>query len=162
VSQGRDYSFIFNIFNIIFLIKNGGSFGGPAAILASRHKEITKAVVFCPVVDWNKLGKAEPLNKMEEFFKQAFGEGYRFSKNNWNKLKNGKFYSPTGKEKEIDGKKIFIIQTKDDKSIAYKYVARFSEKIDAKLWLLNSGGHIGYSHSVEPKFFSKVKKFYNS
>jgi alpha-beta hydrolase superfamily lysophospholipase len=140
----------------------GGSFGGPAVILASLDRRVTKAVAFCPVVDWRKLGKAESLNKMAAFFKTAFGEGYRFSIKDWNKLKDGIFYSPVSQVSRIDGKKLLIVQTRDDKSVTWKPVANFATKAGAKLWLLKSGGHIGHTMSMDPRFYKKIKQFLDS
>lgn len=138
----------------------GGSFGGPAVILASQHKEVTKAVAFCPVVDWKKLGRAEPLNEMSRFFKEAFGEGYRFNQKDWNKLKSGKFYNPVSNQKNIDGSKLFIIQSKDDESVFYKPVEKFAKNTGSKLWLIKTGGHIGHSNSIKPKYYNKIRHFF--
>src|SRR5690242_9080309 len=41
----------------VFVI--GGSFGGPAAILASLDSRVTKVIASCPVVDWSILRKEQ-------------------------------------------------------------------------------------------------------
>jgi pimeloyl-ACP methyl ester carboxylesterase len=87
------------------------SFGGPAGILASRDRRIAKVVAICPVVDWQAPSRAEPLDVIDRFARKAFGEAYRFSQKDWNKLKRGRFYNPANHIHEINGRKIY--QTED-------------------------------------------------
>ncbi len=141
------------------LLLLGASFGGAAVILASRDPRVTKGVAFCPVVDWNKLGKQDRLDTKPQFLREAFGEAYRFSIKDWNKLKNGKFYSPVAATKTIDGSKLFIIQTKDDKSVRWQPVAKFAKTVGAELWLQNRGGHLSSSLAMRPRYWRSIKKF---
>jgi len=80
----------------IFVI--GGSFGGAAAILASMDPRVKKVIANCPVVDWSILAKEEKLETSNPsyaaYIREAFGNGYRLSDNNWRKLYSGKFYNP--------------------------------------------------------------------
>jgi len=73
--------------NELFAI--GGSFGGAAAILASLDPRVNKAVANCPVVDWSILPreqKKETSNpSYAEYIREAFGNGYRLSNENWKK-----------------------------------------------------------------------------
>lgn len=72
----------------IFLI--GSSFGGPAVILASRDKRVSRVIAFSPVIDWLAQEKTiEPIDWIGKFTRQAFGEGYRFTQTDWGKLKQG-------------------------------------------------------------------------
>lgn len=135
------------------------SFGGPAAILASRDPRVTKVVSFCPVVDWTAPSKAEPLDFVEKYAREAFGEGYRFSHADWKKLSTGKFYNPSAYINEIDGKKIFVIHAKDDESVLWDSVAKFAKKVKCKFLLLKTGGHISSSNFINPRFYKRINQF---
>jgi len=137
----------------------GGSFGGTGAILASLSPKVTKAVAFSPVIDWRAETKAEPHAWYGKFVKNAFGEAYRFSRTNWMKLKNGKFYSPMYCAKKINGEKIMIIHSKDDESVPWKPAVKFSKINGSRLLLIRRGGHFGLGNFMEPKFYKKIKKF---
>ena len=137
----------------------GGSGGSPAAILASRNPDVNKVVVFAPVVNWQTPTKDVTIDSLANFTKIAFGNGYRLAKNGWNKLKTGKFYNPINHIKEIDGRKTFIIQAKDDKSILWKPVAEFAKAIDCQLLLVKKGEHLSSSNFIEPYFYNHIKRF---
>lgn len=144
----------------IYLI--GSSFGGPAAILASRDPRVTKAVAFSPVVDWRVESKIEKIDWMKKFTKAAFGNGYHFRDKDWNKLKSGTFYNPAYYTDEIDGRKVFIIHAKDDNVVGWCPVKKFAGATGAKLLLLRRGGHLSASNLMKPVFYKKIKKFFSS
>jgi pimeloyl-ACP methyl ester carboxylesterase len=123
------------------LVLIGSSFGGCAAILASRDPRVTSVVAFSPVVDWRAKSKTEPMGKLARFIKEGFGEGYRVAKDGWKKLSRGTFYNPAAAAEEIDGKKLFIVHAKDDDIVSWRSVQRFAKKTGAKLKLLRRGGH---------------------
>ncbi|OHA21025.1 MAG: hypothetical protein A2849_01820 [Candidatus Taylorbacteria bacterium RIFCSPHIGHO2_01_FULL_51_15] len=195
----------------------GGSFGGPAAILCSRDPRVRKAVAFAPVIDW-KAPSDEPMGKLGAFLPKGFGNSYRFSKKNWRRLSENKFYSPislipslrsspaggelpkgegweprgsaspparartikTGKEGcpvfalprnrlrgtggdgvvGVDGSKLLIFHAKDDRSVPYSYTKRFAAKTGAKLITLQTGGHFGFSKSIEPRIYEHIRNFF--
>jgi dipeptidyl aminopeptidase/acylaminoacyl peptidase len=137
----------------------GGSFGGPAALLASQDKRVTKAVALAPVVDWTKDSKAEPFDLLMRFTKQAFGGAYRFSDRDFNKLKTGKFYQPMARADKIDGRKLLIIHAKDDRIVPYQPTALFAKRTGARLILESKGGHCGTSRLKDPKTLRTVLRF---
>jgi len=139
----------------------GGSFGGPAAILCSRGPRVTKAVAFAPVIDWKAPSEEEPMDRLEAFIPKGFGNAYRFSKKNWKRLSQNKFYSPVKEADSIDGKKLLIFHAKDDESCHYPATKAFAAKTGAKLITLRSGGHFGISKSIDPKVYKHIKKFLN-
>lgn len=141
----------------IYLV--AGSFGGPAGILASRDPRVTKVVAISPVVDWRAPSKAEPLGWLEKFTHRAFGEGYRFGKKEWAKLKTGKFYNPAAHADEIDGRKLFIFHAKDDESVGWRPVMKFAEATGAKFKLFKRGGHLGSVRIIQ-KYYPKVAEFF--
>lgn len=140
----------------------GSSFGGPAAIFASRDKRVTKVFTFSPVIDWRKDSKAEPLDWLYGFTREAFGNGYRMSKSSWNKLKGGRFYNPAYYAKQIDGKKIFIVHAKDDKIVPWQPTKKFARDTGAKLLLLKKGDHLSGSNIIKPRFWKHFQKHIRS
>lgn len=142
----------------IFLI--GSSFGGPAAILASKDKRVKKVVSICSVIDWREEEKTvEPLVALKHFIREFFGRAYDFDTKDWDKLKTGKFYNPIHEAENLDGRKIFLIQCKDDKVVFWKPTGKFSKINGAKFVLLKKGGHLGISSMLNPKISKMVFDF---
>jgi esterase/lipase len=147
----------------IFVI--GGSFGGAAAILASLDSRVKKVVANCPVVDWSILGreqKKETSNKSyPAYIREAFGNGYRLSERNWNKLRSGVFYNPVHHIKELTPSKILIFHAKDDPYIPWTSVRRFADTSGIHLRLLSRGGHLRTEHIVR-SYWPQIKRFFES
>jgi pimeloyl-ACP methyl ester carboxylesterase len=147
----------------VFVI--GGSFGGAAAILLSLDPRVKRVVANCPVVDWSILDtaeKAETANaNYAEYIRQAFGNAYRLSDANWNKLRSGTFYNPWHRRKEIEGSKVLMFHAKDDPNVPYERTRQFAELTDAALKSINKGGHISTDYVVR-KFWSQIKRFFDS
>lgn len=135
----------------------GSSFGGPAAILASKDKRVKKVVALSPVIDWTKEKKTMALEW--NFTKSAFGAAYRLNIKNWNKLKTGKFYNPMSEIKKLDGNKLMIIHAKDDKVVGFQLSKKFSHILNSKFLLLPKGGH--FSTSEIPKLWNRISRFLN-
>ncbi len=138
-----------------------GSFGGPAGIIASKDPRVTKVVAISPITDMPSMvhSKAEPLDWLNTFVQDAFGQAYRYTTRDWNKMKHGTFYNPEHHKKDIDGNKLMIIHAKDDKSIAYAPVARFAHEVDAELITLKTGGHLSSSITMTPRIYKKIRAF---
>lgn len=140
----------------------GGSFGGPAALLASKDPRVNKVIAISPVVDWQSPSKTEPLGPLFKYVKQAFGQGYRIKEKDWNKLRTGKFYNPIRELNKIDPKKVLLIHAKDDDVVAAKSVKRFAAITGSTLIMLNKGGHLNNIIITKPQFYPRIKKFLNS
>lgn len=136
----------------------GGSFGGPAAILCSRDPRVTKAVAFASVIDWSDPSD-EPMDKLEAFLPQGFGNMYRFSKKNWGRLSRGEFYNPIDEADTINPKKLLLIHAKDDTLCIYRSARTFAEKTGVKLLTLRTGGHFGFSKSIKPRIYKEIRRF---
>lgn len=147
----------------IFVI--GGSFGGTASILSSLDSRVTKAIANCPVVDWSILPaeqKKETANpSYTAYIREAFGNGYRLSAKNWNKLNNGVFYNPTHYLKELTASKIMIFHAKDDPYIPWRIVDGFAKRAGIKIKLLSRGGHLS-TQIVVKKHWLEIKHFFDS
>lgn len=145
--------------NVKKLYLFGCSFGGPASILGSRDKRVTKAVLISPVTDWQAESKSEPMPAVFEYMKNAYGQAYRVTSKNWKKLERGNFYNPIKHVKEIDGKKILIFHAKNDLSVSFESVKDFCLQTKSELVLLKSGGHFSSSFFSRPNFYKKIQKF---
>jgi pimeloyl-ACP methyl ester carboxylesterase len=147
----------------IFVI--GGSFGGAAAILSSLDRRITKVIANCPVVDWailRKEQKKETSNpSYPAYIRAAFGNGYRLSAKNWNKLHDGVFYNPAHHLEELTPSKILIFHAKDDPYIPWKLVDGFARRAGIKLNLLPLGGHLR-TESIVRKYWRQIERFFDS
>jgi pimeloyl-ACP methyl ester carboxylesterase len=147
----------------VFVI--GGSFGGAAAILCSLDERVKKAIANCPVVDWSILPEEqekETSNKSyPAYIREAFGNAYRLSDKNWDKLRSGMFYNPAHHVAEIAGSKLMMFHAKDDPYIPWKQVARFARQSGATFKLLSRGGHLSTSTIVQ-KYWPQIKMFFAS
>lgn len=123
----------------------GSSFGGPAVLLNSHDERVKKVVCFSPVVDWTAPFPEEPLNWLQRFTRQAFGEAYRFRNKDWQKQGQGSFYNPAKQIKRIDGSKIYIIHAQDDDVVVAGPVEGFAKQVRCKITVLPEGGHLGMS-----------------
>jgi len=147
----------------IFVI--GGSFGGAAAILASLDRRVKKVIANCPVVDWRILPKAEKAETSNRnyaaYIRQAFGNAYRLSDNNWRKLRGGKFYNPAYHAEKIDPAKVMMFHAKDDPYVPYRSVRGFAGRTGAKLNTLERGGHVRTDYIVT-KYWRRIEKFFRA
>lgn len=145
----------------IFVI--GGSFGGAAAILASLDKRIKKVVANCPVVDWTILGQEQGKETSNPsyaaYIREAFGQAYRLSDNNWDKLRSGRFFNPAFHADEIQGSKIMMFHAKDDPYVPWKGVDRFAKRVGANLSLLSRGGHLSTTRIVQ-RYWPRISAFF--
>ncbi len=144
----------------IFVI--GGSFGGATAILCSLDPRVKRVIANCPVVDWSILRSALKVETSNPsyvaYLREAFGQGYRLSENNWKKLYSGTFFNPIHHASEIDPSKILMFHAQDDPSIPWRSVESFAKKTGVKLKLLARGGHLKTEFVVQ-KFWPEIKKF---
>jgi pimeloyl-ACP methyl ester carboxylesterase len=145
----------------IFVI--GGSFGG-AAILASLHPRVKRVIANCPVVDWRILDRAEKMETVKEncaaYIREAFGNAYRLSDANWEKLRSGTFYSPWHHRKVITASKVMLFHAKDDPHVPYGRSKTFAEITGVKLKTLQRGGHVSTDYIVR-KYWAQIKRFFD-
>ncbi len=145
----------------------GASFGGPAAILASRDKAVVKAIALSPVVDWRGQGETtEPVDLMARFVHEAFGEAYRGDVSVWKKLAGGMFYSPVHELSQCGmsdiphwGRKLMIIHAKDDEVVPFALAKAFAHDVGAQFVSLRTGGHFGVSNVLKPHLYRRADAF---
>ncbi len=143
----------------------GGSFGGAAAILSSLDPRVKKVIANCPVVDWAILQreqKKETSNpSYAAYIRSAFGNGYRLSDKNWEKLRGGKFYNPVCHAREIAASKVMMIHAQDDPYVPYQSVKKFARLTGARLKLLRRGGHLSTDLIVR-RYWVRIRAFLES
>jgi pimeloyl-ACP methyl ester carboxylesterase len=147
----------------VFVI--GGSFGGAAAILLSLDPRVKRAVANCAVVDWSILDDAEKAETSKanyaEYIREAFGNAYRLSDVNWNKLRSGTFYNPWHHRNEVTPSKILMFHAKDDPYVPYDGSRRFADSTGVTLKSLQRGGHVSTDY-ITRKYWAQIKKFFDS
>jgi pimeloyl-ACP methyl ester carboxylesterase len=147
----------------VFVI--GGSFGGAAAILLSLDPRVKRAVANCAVVDWSILDDAEKAETSKanyaEYIREAFGNAYRLSDVNWNKLRSGTFYNPWHHRNEVTPSKILMFHAKDDPYVPYHGSRRFADSTGVTLKSLQRGGHVSTDY-ITRKYWAQIKKFFDS
>lgn len=142
-----------------FLI--GGSFGGAAALLASRDPRVEKAAVISGVVDWTRQDETlEPLKTMAEYIPSAFGMGYRTHPDAWKKLARGDFYNPVAVKDELDPKKLLFIHSKDDLIVHAKPAEELARDIGARYVELQKHGHMGAGAIKKPVVWKHVARHF--
>lgn len=145
----------------VFVI--GGSFGGAAAVLASLDARVKKVIANCPVVDWSILAyseKKETSNKSYvAYVREAFGNGYRITEENWNKLRSGSFFNPASRANEVAAGKVMMFHAKDDPYVPWRSVERFARRTGVKLNLFARGGHLSTRDTVQ-RYWPRIQKFF--
>jgi dipeptidyl aminopeptidase/acylaminoacyl peptidase len=139
----------------------GGSFGGPAALLASMDSRVTNVVAVAAVADWRKLGSAETFPFMTRFIPEAFGQGYRMSWSGWKKLRRGKVYNPATVQEKLPGEKILIIHAKDDDVAPIGPIKKLVQTTNSKTMYFTRGGHLSSTVVLKPNVYKKIKKFFS-
>lgn len=139
----------------------GGSFGGPASILLSKNPDVAKVVCVAPVVDWNMESRAEPLPWLFNLVQNAYGEGFRMSKKDWQKLGETPFYDPVQQSEKIDGSKILIFHARDDESVPVEDVIVFAKRHRIKTHIRKSGEHLSLSEVARPFYWNRIETFFN-
>lgn len=143
----------------VYLI--GGSFGGPAAILASRDTRVKKAATISAVTDWtDQEHTAEPLDVMSAYLPAAFGMTYRGEPNAYLKLAKGDFYNPMHEKETIDGTKLLLIHAKDDRVVHPGPAEVFARETGAAIVLLPSGGHMGAGKAALPQIARHIERHF--
>lgn len=147
----------------VFVI--GGSFGGAAALLCSLDSRVQRVIANCPVVDWTILSRSEKAETSNPsyaaYIREAFGNGYRLSEKNWQKLHTGTFYNPAQFVRQIIPSKVMMFHAKDDPYVPSRSVERFARLSQAKLKLLARGGHLRTEFVVQ-RYWPQIKKFFES
>jgi len=98
-------------------------------------------------VDWSILPeeqKKETSNKSyAAYIREAFGNGYRLSEKNWNKLRSGTFYNPVHHVQELTPAKILIFPRQGrSRTFAWRSVNSLRRMPEYKLRCCVPRGHL--------------------
>ena len=115
--------------------------------------------------DWKILDRSEEVETSNKnyaaYIREAFGNAYRLSDANWEKLRSGSFYSPWHRRAEIEAAKVMIFHAMDDPHVPYEGSVRFAKETGVALKSLRRGGHLRTEFVVR-KYWEGIKKFLDS
>jgi pimeloyl-ACP methyl ester carboxylesterase len=138
----------------------GGSFGGPAVLLNSKHNKVRKVIALAPVIDFRVSGEGETFEDFVRFSHSGFGDAYRVkNKSDWNKLLLTDFYNPITMLDHIDPQKCFVIQALDDDVCPPENVKKLLSQISIQTYFKPKGGHLGTSNIPQLFFWKKIDRF---
>lgn len=137
----------------------GVSFGGTAAVLASRFPEVARSVALAPVIDWRAKSAEEPFPEFVRMLEEGFPGAYRAPRANLMKLAGGKFYSPISKAGEIDCTKLLILHRKDDRVVPLAPLLSFAKKTGIKPIVIARGGHFSTRDIIEKTIWPRIAPF---
>lgn len=137
----------------------GSSFGGCVALMASMDSRVESVVALSPVVDWSAESRTEPLYWLKGVVREAFGEAYRFSGAHWRRLGRPGFFNPIDHMAEMDGSKILLVHTKDDKVVPVAPATRFAKRTGCEFALYAKGGHLSMSALMSPRIQRRLWSF---
>ncbi|KND51790.1 MAG: hypothetical protein ABA06_00820 [Parcubacteria bacterium C7867-001] len=142
----------------------GGSFGGAAAILASRDPRVVKAATICGVVDWREQEEhsIESLEVMSTYVPAAFGQAYRNGPDVWKKLVIGDFYNPAWESESILGVKLLMMHNEDDRVVPIEISKKFAENVAATFVSFKQGGHRALGVVPEARYWNRIDKFFRT
>ncbi len=124
-----------------------------------------KVVANCPLVDWSILPHSEKTETSNPnyaaYVREAFGNAYRLSDRNWNKLRSGTFYNPALHADEIEPSKIVMFHAQDDPYVPYSSVKKFAERTGVKLRSFRRGRHLRTEYIVR-KYWPEIRKVFDA
>lgn len=144
-----------------FVIKNvpiyliGNSFGGPAVLLNSKDKRVTKVVAICSVADW-RAKSDEGCDVFIKELQRGFPGAYRGKVSSLRNMFAGKLYNPLTMTDSIDGTKCILLHNTGDRICRVAPIKKLHAKIGGKLKLYKRKDHS--SPLLSPKGFERLLK----
>ena len=136
----------------------------PKEIEEIAFGRVKSVIANCPVVDWRILDRSEKMESSKEnyaeYIREAFGNGYRLSDANWDKLRSGTFYSPWHHRMAITASKVMLFHAKDDPHVPYAGSKKFADITGVTLKSLQRGGHVSTDYIVR-RYWAQIKKFFD-
>jgi len=127
----------------------GSSFGGSVALALIDNKEISKIVALSPIVDFakhNNEGAEEDLTRLGQFIKRAFGYGYRFKDEQWQKMLKGQIFNPPQSISQQNADRILIGYGQLDIQVDYKKIVQYAKDNNINEIIAESNeGHLSFS-----------------
>jgi predicted alpha/beta hydrolase family esterase len=110
-------------------------------------------------VGWSILKNEEAAETSNpsyvKYIRQAFGDAYRLSDKNWNKVKKGNFFNPARHIGDFNAKKVIMFHAKDDPYIPWKVVSQFAHKTGIRLYSFARGGHLETTKTII-KYWARI------
>jgi len=130
----------------------GSSFGGAVALSLAENEDVSKMVALSPVIDFsrhNNDGSEQDLIWLGGFIRKAFGQGYRFSDENWQKMTKGEIFNPPQKLDKEKSEKILVLYDKSDESIKSDKIEDYCSANNIKTIEIKDIGHLSFSKISE-------------
>jgi dipeptidyl aminopeptidase/acylaminoacyl peptidase len=126
--------------------------------LASQHKLVKKVVAISAVTDWRVDSETEPMEELASYMNRAFGQAYRFSKKNWDKLSKGLFYNPITQLNMIDKNKILLVHGTMDEIVPFSTAQDFENVTRVALLPVKTSDHMGLRKLMGTRIWKRVMK----
>lgn len=136
----------FEVNKKVFLIAS--SFGGGVAMSVIENEDIEGVVALSPVVDFvshNSEGGETDLFELISFMRSAFGEGYRFKDEDWQKMAKGELFNPPQKLDEDTAKKLFVVYDDSDTSVSERAIEGYCMRNGVRTMKTEGLGHLSFS-----------------
>lgn len=138
----------------------GGSFGGPAVLLNSKHPQVHKVIALAPVLDMHRCGPEETFEEYVRTSIEGFGGVYRVERvSDWQKLLRQDFYNPITMLEKIDTRKCFIFQCADDMVCPVENTKDFVGETGVEVYYKPKGGHMGTGRIAHQFYWKKIEAF---
>lgn len=134
----------------IYLI--GSSFGGAVALSLVHNPKISKILAFSPLITF-----ATELYQLEHFMRVGFGEGYRFTNENWKRMASGKLFSPPTKINAGRRESVFVVYDSSDTTIDVQTIETYVKENNIAVMKTNGIGHLSFSKIPQETWESALK-----
>ncbi|MBL4644266.1 MAG: hypothetical protein JKX80_00180 [Candidatus Pacebacteria bacterium] len=137
----------------------GTSFGGLVALDASLHEDVSHSIAVSPVFSFASIPGIETLSS---FINDSFGEAYRYSEKNWNRLVNDDILSlkKITSDSKFNHSKCSIIAGVEDVQIEINELSGLSKKNNIPMYKLPSG-HLSFhknTRQILPLLYKILKE----
>lgn len=134
----------------IYLI--GSSFGGAVALSLVHNPKISKIIAFSPLITFST-----ELYQLEHFIRVGFGEGYRFTNDNWKRMASGKLFSPPAKINTARRESILVVYDFSDATIDPKTIETYVKENNIAVMKTNGIGHLSFSKIPQETWEDAIK-----
>ena len=153
----KAFSVGIEIRNQTYLAKNisllGSSFGGGVALCLADHPLISSLVALSPVVDFSS--NPATFDSLKRYPSEMYSGAYRFSKDSWQSLIEGRLLIPQDHLSSKSLKKITVFAGELDPEIKTDDLRTFCERVNVPLIVYPEQSHLSFS-KVSGRIFKDI------
>ena len=153
----KAFSVGIEIRNQTYLAKNisllGSSFGGGVALCLADHPLISSLVALSPVVDFSS--NPATFDSLKRYLSEMYSGAYRFSKDSWQSLIEGRLLIPQDHLSSKSLKKITVFAGELDPEIKTDDLRTFCERVNVPLIVYPEQSHLSFS-KVSGRIFKDI------